>query len=353
MRMPSREDRPPPYRDGLGAVLAAHEARLARVRLSARALDAHARAELPKATAERLSSLEAQLSALPADAAALDAAEAALDAYEPLVEESLWLAGELQQLHAPDRSRARRLRLAPLALAALVGLGMLAASGLEQLQRERASRDCRRSDACRRLGRCEAEREGDGSGGFRCLATSDRDCAASAQCAVEGQCTRRGDTCAVGGDTDCRASRACAEQGQCRAQDVSTGRFAGERRCVVTHDGCRTSQACAHAGRCTAGEDTCVAVLEDDCARSERCAAEGACALGSAGCVPCRASNLCSELGRCTADGARCVVTADEDCQHSRACCRECRCTAGAGACVIGKNQAPRWSGSKACRSCP
>jgi hypothetical protein len=361
--VPSPEERPSPYRDGLGAVLAAYRTRLARVRVAARPLDVRARADLPRKTARRLAALEGQLAAEPADASALSEAEAALGEYEALVEESVWLAAELGQLHARWRARLAKLWVLPVAAAAIWAIVVFASDAAQKRRHEQASRECRGSAACRDGGRCDVTRRDDGS--FLCVATSERDCDASTRCAGEGACTLKLGACVVGSDGDCRRSSACVEHGRC------VGRYSAlvqAERCVISDEGCRASRACSQYGRCGAGADPCV--LEDegrclargdacvvtsaeDCARSERCASEGVCFRRGNACEPCASTDACYQEGRCTLEGGRCVAASDHDCHGTAACCKECRCTAEAGACVVGAKQPPRGGGSKACRACP
>ena len=180
--------------------------------------------------------------------------------------------------------------------------------------------DCRRSEACARLGRCSVDEEYG-----VCVAASDADCEGSDVCENRGRCVvaDEGDLCVVSQEP-CAAL--CELAGQCTYRDG---------RCVVTGDReCRQSLHCKMAGRCTAGEYSyCVPRKPAHCRESLGCKIAGICsyretsrwfglAEPSRSCVvassdDCIGSLECEKYGRCEAKPHRfCSNQSSEDCEY-------------------------------------
>jgi hypothetical protein len=73
-----------------------------------------------------------------------------------------------------------------------------------------ADQDCRRSELCRKIGRC-TPKEG------LCVALSNEHCRKSEMCAAMGLCTARDGVCLAASDRDCRGSKSCKQWKQCMA----------------------------------------------------------------------------------------------------------------------------------------
>ena len=98
--------------------------------------------------------------------------------------------------------------------------------------------------ACAAFGKCTPS-------GETCIATSDRDCAASELCEFAGHCHLLHGECAAATTADCRRSDACTDRGLCV--------FVEEEGCAATNDGdCISSDACRSMGRCRAKWFACV-----------------------------------------------------------------------------------------------
>jgi hypothetical protein len=183
--------------------------------------------------------------------------------------------------------------------------------------------DCKRGEVCRFLGKCKAAKEGVCVWG----AVSGAGCRAGADPCVEwGLCTVSEGACVASSDKDCAASNHCTKYGRCKARDG---------RCVVSvseHWSCEAARGptsmepCREHGQCSAREGLCVAATDGDCKRSEACKDNGKCkATEAGGCAAdsdasCKASDRCDGRGECSAVGGWCVARSAAGCVLAPAC---------------------------------
>jgi hypothetical protein len=342
------------YREGIQALLDVYDARCRRVAERAAALDAAARAELLPAQAHDLAAAEAQIARSPSTREELEAAEGVLDGYEKQVDVALAVVAELHDKRAAAaRERRRRRRHVVMAAVALgtVGVGLLAWGRYADREavahrQEVQSAACRHRPACATSGLCGAPLRETRGTTLDCIASSDADCTASAECKSHGTCTEDNGACRALTREDCKSSDGCRVRGECSpdqgvcrrlvsADCAQTELCLREGKCgidrgncrALTNEGCAGSTGCRERGACSASYGECRALTDADCKRSRGCAEHGACTARDEICTltneECGVRPECKINGRCFGDGTTCSATDPFDCgSHGHGCRR-------------------------------
>jgi hypothetical protein len=345
------------YRDGIQALLDAHEARLRRVEGRARALTPESRRALLPEVARDLEATEAHLRTLPKNRDELDAAQAVLDAYERQVELALSLIAELHDAKEAEARRLRRSRRGTVlatgglavAVAIFVGFGLhadqQAAVRREERRREAHFAGCPDRPECKERGLCSPPPRARWGTTLDCIADADEDCVHSRECKQQGRCSAVDGVCRVVTASDCQRSKNCIEHGECTPVD-------GVCR-VVSDADCRWQELCYRYGRCSADQGVCRALKPADCARSYHCKDQGECVPQDGRCAVsdegCRATEDCKLIGACAAVGGGCAPARREDCVQSEICKDQGRCALSEGpppVCV------PSTAGCRASQDC-